>query len=191
MGRKGKKDGEPAKDQGDLENYSLEELFREDEEEESLEIEPQLELLGCTAGKEEYAFGVLEVQEIIKYQPVTYIPRCPAYIKGVISLRGEIVPVLDLQGRLGLEDASPRREPMIVVVRHQDEGAGFLVESITGVVKVDEKSLEPPPEIVAPDRAEFLKGVVHHQERLLAVLNIDRLLDIAGDFGSESFLGSP
>jgi purine-binding chemotaxis protein CheW len=190
MVENGNSEGETPKEQDDLEDFSLEELFLEEEEEENLQIEPQLELLGCTVAKEEYGFGVLEVQEIIKYQPVTGIPRCPAYIKGVISLRGEIVPVLDLRERLGLEDDAPRDEPMIVVVRHKEEAAGFLVESITGVIKVNEKSLEPPPEIVAPDKAEFFKGVVHYQERLIAVLNVDRLLDIAGDFGSEGF-GAP
>jgi purine-binding chemotaxis protein CheW len=131
---------------------------------------------------EEYAFGVGEIREIIRYQPVTPIPRCPDYILGLISLRGEIVPVIDMKRRLSLGEASVEGEPMIVIVSRGEESVGFLVENISGIIRVPEDALEETPDIVPPDKAEFLRGVVQSGERLVTLLNTGRLLDVEADF---------
>lgn len=142
---------------------------------------PKVELLSFTAGEELYALDVSEVREIIRLQPVTSVPRCPEYILGVISLRGEIVPVIDLRARLSLGPGARETEPMIIVVRWRDEPVGLLVQDINGIVRVAETDVETTPEVVSPDKAEFLKGVVRSGDRLAAILNLEPLLETGGD----------
>jgi purine-binding chemotaxis protein CheW len=159
-------------------------FFDEDEDENGPAegLQAQIELLAFVVGDEEYAFGVGEIREIIRYQPVTPIPRCPDYILGLISLRGEIVPVIDMKRRLSLGEASVEGEPMIVIVSRGEESVGFLVENISGIIRVPEDALEETPDIVPPDKAEFLRGVVQSGERLVTLLNTGRLLDVEADF---------
>lgn len=142
----------------------------------------RVELLCCGVGEEVYALRVEEVREIIKFQPVTCIPRCPEYLVGVISLRGEIIPTLDLKGRLGLGRTSLAPEPMIVIVRHREEPVGLLVEKVLGIIKVAPEEVETVPGVISPDKAVFLKGVVRAPEHLVAILNRESFLDVAGDF---------
>jgi purine-binding chemotaxis protein CheW len=158
-----------------------EDAWMEDEEEEAEAQETRIELLSFTAGDEEFALSVFEVKEIINYQPVTVIPRCPEYIIGVISLRGEIIPVLDLKKRLGIGGAAPGGEPMIVIVAQGDEAAGLLVDGITGMIIIRESEVEVTPDVVSPEKAEFFRGVVRSGERLATILNVDRILDVSGD----------
>ncbi len=156
----------------------------DDAEEDLLEqAAPSLEILSFHAGEEEYAFNVMEIREIIRQEKITAIPRCPDYILGIISLRGEIVPVIDLKRRLDLKGGGQTaEEPMIVVIQHGEESAGFLVERVSGIVRVEEREVEPPPEVISPDKAEFLEGVVRSQEGLVAILKVEKLLDVAQDF---------
>ncbi len=153
-----------------------------DESEEKEKTEAKIELLSFGVSEEEYAFPIAEVSEIIKYQAITVIPRCPDYILGIISLRGEIIPIFDLNRRLGLGDTSLAEEPIIIIVHSGTESAGFLVERIMGILKVTTRDFEVTPEVVSPEKAEYFKGVVRFSERLATVLNIERLLDMSEDF---------
>jgi purine-binding chemotaxis protein CheW len=139
----------------------------------------QFELLGFLLGDEEYAIDVLEVKEIIRLQPVTAVPRSPGCIRGIVTLRGVIVPVYDLHRRLGLAPAEPGPDARIVVAYRGEELAGLLVDRITQVVRVPADRVEPPPQTIGPAEAECLRGVARLEDRLLILLDLPRVLEVA------------
>lgn len=157
---------------------TLEDLL-ETEEEEEVQQQTLIELLTFTVGEEKFALEVSEIKEIIKHIPFTPVPRCPDFLLGVISLRGEIIPIIDLRSRLGLGKTTVEGEEVIIVVHHGEESAGHLVKNISGIIKVEENAVELAPEVVPPEKAEFLLGVVRHQENLITILNNSRLLDVS------------
>jgi purine-binding chemotaxis protein CheW len=140
--------------------------------------EGMTELLGFMLADEEYALDILEIKEIIRLQTITPVPRTPDYLKGIITLRGVIVPVFDLRSRLGLKEAEHGPHTRIVVVYRGDEFAGMIVDSITQVMRVGVERIEPPPTTIGTVEAEFIKGVTRHQERLIILLNLARVLDV-------------
>jgi purine-binding chemotaxis protein CheW len=156
--------------------------FSDEEDDSAAAPVDRLELLSFSTGGEEYAVGVFEVREIIRGHAVTVIPRCPPYLLGVISLRGEIVPVLDLRLRLGLGSRGEEGEPMMVVVRSGQDTAGLLVERIVGMLQVPEADVQTTPEVVDPPKAEFFRGVVRTGDRLVTIIDVERVLRIREDF---------
>jgi len=140
--------------------------------------EQTVELLGFMLSDEEYALDILEIKEIIRPQAVTSVPRTPEYLKGIITLRGVIVPLFDLRCRLGLKETVEGPRTRIVVVYQGEEFAGLVVDSITQVMGVRVDGIEPPPPTIGVVEAEFIKGVTRHQERLVILLNLRSVLDV-------------
>jgi len=136
------------------------------------------ELLGFMISDEEYALDILEIKEIIRLQTITPVPRTPDYLKGIITLRGVIVPIFDLRRRLGLKEREHGSLTRIVVVYRGEEYAGLIVDSITQVMRIGAEQIEPPPTTIGVVEAEFIRGVTRHQERLVILLNLSRVLDV-------------
>lgn len=136
----------------------------------------------CTFSVDGALFGVdvTEVQEVIRYQPMTRVPLAPPVISGLINLRGQIVTALDLRRRLGLPDRAEDTFPVNVVVRREDHPVSLLVDEIDDVVEVEMDSLEPPPHTIRAYGREMIAGVHRLDERLLLVLDTDRAIDPAG-----------
>lgn len=139
----------------------------------------QAELLGFMLADEEYALDVLEVREIIRLQPITAVPRSAAWVRGIVTLRGVIVPIFDLRRRLGLPPDEPGPDTRIVVSERGGEPAGLIVDRITQVLRVPHDRLEPPPQTIATADAEYLRGVVRLEDRLVILLNLARVLESA------------
>ncbi len=148
------------------------------EEDQASAAEGLTELLGFMLADEEYALDILEIKEIIRLRTITAVPRTPDYLKGIITLRGVIVPVFDLRRRLGLDEAGHGQHTRIVVVYRGDEFAGMIVDSITHVMEVGVEEIEPPPPTIGTVEVEFIKGVTRFQERLVILLNLARVLDV-------------
>ena len=136
------------------------------------------ELLGFMISDKEYALDILEIKEIIRLQTITAVPRTPDYLKGIITLRGVIVPIFDLRRRLGLKEREHGPLTRIVVVYRGEEYAGLIVDSITHVMRIGAEQIEPPPTTIGVVEAEFIRGVTRHQERLIILLNLSRVLDV-------------
>jgi purine-binding chemotaxis protein CheW len=136
------------------------------------------ELLGFMISDEEYALDILEIKEIIRLQTITPVPRTPDYLKGIITLRGVIVPIFDLRCRLGLKEREHGPLTRIIVVYRGEEYAGLIVDSITQVMRIGAEQIEPPPTTIGVVEAEFIRGVTRHQERLVILLNLSRVLDV-------------
>ena len=129
---------------------------------------------------EEYALAILRVREIIQYAGVTRIPRAPAWVRGVINLRGSVVPVVDVGARFGVAELQPTRSTCIVVaeVRQEDERIviGLLADAVSEVIELPAHDLQPVPAFGTRARVEYLQGMGRVGERLMLMLDVDRLL---------------
>jgi purine-binding chemotaxis protein CheW len=139
----------------------------------------QIELLGFMLSDEEYAIDILEIKEIVRMQPVTPVPRSPAWLKGIVTLRGIIVPIFDLRSRLGLAEIPYDGETRIVVVYRGEEYAGLVVDRITQVMRAPASSVEPPPQTIGLVEAEFIRGVARISDRLVILLQLAHVLEVS------------
>lgn len=134
-----------------------------------------IHLLLVALGAEQYGFPLDRVREVVKPTPITPVPTIPEHILGVMNLRGEILPVLDLKRLLGLGAGVPDPRGRIVVVKGPGMAVGFLADSVEDAIEV-RGGLEPPLAASAEERARYLQGQVAHAERLVGVLDVDALL---------------
>ena len=137
-----------------------------------------LQLVGFVIGKELFGVDILMVQEIIRETPITPIPNSPDFIEGVINLRGNIIPVIDLRRRLNLRDAAaPDGQIWIMILNVDGRVTGFIVDSVTQVLKVPSNSIKPPPDIVVSGlQSQYITGVCRIDQRLLILLDFNRIL---------------
>ena len=130
---------------------------------------------------EEYGFPVLAVQEIIQWTDVTRVPRLPAFIQGVINLRGKVVPVLNLRQRFGLPEQKETPRTCIVVLQVQQEHGrmlcGAVVDAVTEVVDIAEECVEKAPEFGANVDTAFIAGIGQFGQRVIILLDVERILD--------------
>jgi purine-binding chemotaxis protein CheW len=126
--------------------------------------------------REEYGVNVHQVQEIRRVGEITAVPRAPEFVRGVINLRGRILPVLDLKRKLGLGEVAIVRAARIVVVRVQDRILGLLVDGASQVLKVPVSRVEPPPEEVVERGGDYIRGVAKLEDRLIILIDLERVL---------------
>ena len=125
---------------------------------------------------EEYGLEILRVQEIKGYSKVTPLPNTPPEVKGVMNLRGAVVPIIDLRTRFGLPTAEYTRFTVIIVVTVGPKVVGLVVDGVSDVLNVGAKEAVPPPDLGARVDTSFMTGMAHAGDRLVTLLNIDRLV---------------
>ncbi len=130
---------------------------------------------------EEYAVDILRVQEIKGWSKVTPIPNTPDYIRGVINLRGTIVPIIDLRLRFSLERLDYGQMTVVVVVKvvsgSRERIMGIVVDAVSDVYDVAENEIKPPPDFGSVISMEFIRGLATVNEKMVIILDIDRLLN--------------
>jgi purine-binding chemotaxis protein CheW len=134
-----------------------------------------LQLVTFKLGSEEFGVDILKVQEIIKMMNVTKIPNAPAFIEGVINLRGKIIPIVDLRKRLGFKDQEFDKSTRVIVVELDGLVLGFIVDSVSEVLRIPEDTIEPPPSMVAGIESEYIEGVGKLDDRLLILLELKKI----------------
>ena len=127
-------------------------------------------------GDELYGVDILRVQEIKGYTAVTKIPNTPPHIKGVLNLRGTIVPIIELRTKFGMPTIEYTLFTVIVVVVIQEKIMGLIVDAVSDVLNIDRKDIQPPPQFGAKVDVGFLRGIGKSGEKLVALLDMDRLL---------------
>jgi len=134
-----------------------------------------LQLVTFRLGGEEYATDILKVQEINRMVEITSVPHTSHYVEGVINLRGKVIPVVNLRKKFGMEAKEADGQSRIMVV---DVGTtiGLIVDSVSEVLRLPSDTVEPPPPMTGGVGSEFIKGVGKLQDRLLILLDIDKLL---------------
>jgi purine-binding chemotaxis protein CheW len=125
---------------------------------------------------EDYGIPILQVQEIINMPVITHIPNMPDFIEGIINLRGKIVPILDLHKRFKMEKINKTDATRIVVTTLENQPVGFVVDSVSEVLRLSEEVIEPVPPSIAKIGAEYLSGVAKLNSRLVILLNFERIL---------------
>jgi purine-binding chemotaxis protein CheW len=142
----------------------------------------ELQLVSFHVGGEEFGLDILRVQEIIRVQHLTRVPNAPASINGVMNLRGKIIPVVALRRHFGLETVPADKQTRIVVVEVKGTVLGFIVDSVSEVLRISASTVEPPPHLGKIEQ-EYVSGVGKIDDRLLILLDVDRLInddDLAG-----------
>ena len=134
------------------------------------------EYLTFTLGNEEYGIDILRVQEIRGYDAVTAIANAPAFIKGVINLRGTIVPIVDLRVKFNLSNATYDAFTVVIILNVLDRTVGIVVDGVSDVVALDVNDIKPPPEFGATFDTEFLTGLGINNDRMLIIVDIEKLL---------------
>ncbi|GAB7078464.1 chemotaxis protein CheW [Megalodesulfovibrio paquesii] len=135
-----------------------------------------LQLVTFSIGDEEFGVDILKVQEIIRTMEITKVPRAPEFVEGVINLRGKVIPILDLRKRFGLSSREHDKHTRIIVIEINNMIVGFVVDSVSEVLRIPASTVEPPPPVVAGLESEYISGVGKLEDRLLILLDLDRLL---------------
>jgi len=146
----------------------------------------QHQYLTFQLGGETYAMGILAIKEIIEYGNLTEVPRMPAFIRGVINLRGAVVPVIDLSARFGKAATTVTRRTCIVIVEVSDgsdaqgstQVVGVMVDAVNAVLEIPVAEIEPPPSFGANIRAEFMNGMGKINGKFVIILNIHHVLSV-------------
>jgi purine-binding chemotaxis protein CheW len=130
--------------------------------------------------EEEYGLEILKVREIIGFMDITRVPRSPGFIRGVINLRGKVIPVVDLRMKFGMSATEPTEQTVIIVVQcqHRDRALtmGVLVDQVLEVLSIDAGQIEPPPALGASVDTSFILGVGKAEKRVIFLLDIGRVL---------------
>ncbi len=132
--------------------------------------------LTFTLGREEYGIEILRVQEIKGYSAITPIPNTPAFIKGVMNLRGTVIPVVDLRAKFGMSEAEYNRFTVVIVVNVGQRIVGLVVDAVSDVLEVAPTELVPPPEMGREVDTSFLTGMAKSTDHLISLLAIDRVV---------------
>jgi len=137
-----------------------------------------LQLVSFRIGEEEFGLDILRVQEIIRIQELTRVPNSPDFVDGVINLRGKVIPVIALRKRFGLAQLAHDKQTRIVVTEVQGTVLGFIVDSVSEVLRIPAETVEPPPQLGKVEQ-EYVSGVGKLENRLLILLDVDRLMSSA------------
>ena len=131
--------------------------------------------------KEEYGVNILNVQEIKVLTDITRVPFAPDYIKGVINLRGSVLPVIDLKRRIGLEDAPYTDATRIVIMKIGEFSIGMIVDAVTEVLTISGRDINPAKDVSDSTSNRFVSSIGNIDARLIIMLNLDEIVDLPED----------
>jgi purine-binding chemotaxis protein CheW len=134
------------------------------------------QLVTFSLGTEEFGVDIMKVQEIIRIPEITRVPKAPEYVEGVINLRGNIIPVVNLRVRFGMPEGEETDLSRIVVLQFEGKVFGVRVDGVTEVLRLNTDAIEPPPPVALGMDSHFIRGVGKIGERLLILLNLDQLM---------------
>ncbi|MCX6169886.1 MAG: chemotaxis protein CheW [Ignavibacteriales bacterium] len=135
-----------------------------------------LQLVSFKIANEEFGIDILNVQEINKMTQVTKVPNSPEFVEGVINLRGRVIPVVNLRVKMDLPNREYDKDTRIIVVDLTGKTVGFLVDSVSEVLRIPRNIMEPPPSIVAGINSNYITAVGKLEDRLLILLDLDKIL---------------
>ena len=136
--------------------------------------------LTFTLGSEEYGLEILKVREIIGYMEVTAVPRTPPHVKGVINLRGQVIPVVDLRSKFGMPEAEVTEQTCIIVVEISQAdktfNTGIVVDNVSEVLDIEADQIEPAPQLGSAVESQFILGMAKIGQAVKILLDIDKVL---------------
>ena len=139
-------------------------------------VADQNQYLTFALNGEEYGIEILRVQEIKCFSRITPIPNTPAYVKGVLNLRGTVVPVVDLRTKFGMQETAYNQFTVIIVVNIGKRVIGLVVDAVSDVLDIGQDAVQAPPDLGASLDTSFMNGMARSGDRLITLLNIERLM---------------
>jgi purine-binding chemotaxis protein CheW len=143
---------------------------------ESLTKNAEKEFLTFVLGSETYSLDVMTVKEIRGYQPVTKIANSPDFIKGVLNLRGDIVPILDLRIKFSVGEATYNEFTIVIMLNIDERVVGIVVDEVSDVIKVAAQDVKPPPEFGVVFDSSYLYGLTTIEQQMIILINIESLI---------------
>jgi len=135
-----------------------------------------IELLTFKLADQEYSLDIMSVREIRGWTKTTPLPHAPSYMKGVINLRGTVLPVMDLSQRLGLKPREHTDRNVIIVVNHEDVMTGLLVDAVSDIIALTADDLQPPPDLQASSAPNVVSALTLIDERMIRVLDLSSIV---------------
>lgn len=137
-----------------------------------------LEYLCFRVSDEIYGINIMDIKEIIKQRVVTEVPRTPAFVSGILSLRGTIIPIIDMRIRLGLDRSEQNGKERVIVVKSNHSFSGLLVDEVIQVVRVNTDDFEVAPPVLDSIDRDFVSGIGRSDEQLIIIVNVENITDI-------------
>jgi purine-binding chemotaxis protein CheW len=134
------------------------------------------ELISFRIGDQEFCVDIMSVREIRGWVAATPLPRSPSYVKGVINLRGAVLPIIDLGARLGLQTTEPTARHVIMVVTLGNRTLGLLVDAVSDIINLTDDAVQPTPDVASEQVKTFVKGLFSVEDRLVSLIALDRVL---------------
>jgi purine-binding chemotaxis protein CheW len=134
------------------------------------------QLISFTVGNEEYGLELLRVKEVIRTRTITWLPKAPACVKGIINLRGEVIPIVDLRERFGLAEQTQTAMTRVIVVEVEGRPVGMVVDSASQVVRVPADQFEPPPAVMGEGSRDFITAIGKVNDKLIIMIDLERIL---------------
>ncbi|MBI5756192.1 MAG: protein phosphatase CheZ [Nitrospirae bacterium] len=144
-----------------------------------------IQLVGFTVGNDRFAVDISDVHEINRFEQINRIPDLPEHVLGVIDLRGTVIPVINLAGKLGIQGRDVTKDTRIIIVGFNGEKIGILVDAVSEVLRISDNSLEMPPSIMQSFNSEYIRGIIRHNGQLTVVMDLPRLFK---DYGLQGFV---
>jgi purine-binding chemotaxis protein CheW len=138
-------------------------------------IDEIVQLVTFKLGNEEFALDILKVQEINRVVEITKVPKAPNFVEGVINLRGRVIPIVDIRKKFHLNIKEATKETRIIVVNIMSKTIGLIVDSVSEVLRINSSTIQPPPPLIAGLDSDYIKGVGKLDERLIILLDIDKI----------------
>jgi len=138
----------------------------------------KIELVSFWVGGQEFGVDIMFVREIRGWTRETELPHAPDYVRGVINLRGVVLPIVNLAGRLGLEPTEPNSRHVIVVVQLADQAVGLLVDAVSNIFEVAKDDIQPTPAVDSGNISKFVRGLLAIEDRMISLIEIDDVLPI-------------
>ncbi len=134
------------------------------------------ELIAFRIGEQEFCVDIMSVREIRGWTPATPLPRAPGYMKGVINLRGAVLPIIDLGARFGLTTSEPTARHVIMVAHVGGRMVGLLVDAVSDIIQLTDEAVQPTPDIASEHVKTFVKGLFALEGRMISLIELDRIV---------------
>jgi purine-binding chemotaxis protein CheW len=134
------------------------------------------QLISFAVGAEEYGLELLRVKEVIRMRQITWLPKAPSCVKGIINLRGDVIPIVDLRDRFGLQSIEHTEMTRVIVVDVEGRSVGMVVDSASQVVRLPADQFDPPPPVMGEASRDFITAVGKMGDKLIIMIDVDRIL---------------
>ncbi|MGV1790470.1 chemotaxis protein CheW [Rhizobium lusitanum] len=133
------------------------------------------ELIAFRIGDQEFCVNIMSVREIRGWTQATAMPHAPAYVLGVINLRGAVLPIVDLSARLGMKRSEPTQRHVIIVAQVKRKTVGLLVDAVSDILTITDDSIQPTPEVSSDHERQFARGIVAIDRRMICLIELEAM----------------